>query len=149
MNDDLSFILGLANEHEEAVGFIPSAGIAEYVADGDYIIQRDRRGRRVGYLLHGKPTSGGILTVAQAVIDYDFRQRGHGLSVMAELIQRAAAVNARTVKLTCADDLHEAHLLWRAAGFERVNTLPATNRRNRTKGVYLYELWPMLFRGCE
>ena len=144
MLTDLSFIQSLADKNENAVGFIPYSGIAQYIADGDYILQRDNRGRRVGYVLHGKPQPGGILTVAQLVIEFDYRQRGHAMDTMRELIARANAVNMREIKLTCADDLLAAHELWRAVGFERTRTIPATNTRQRTKGVYILDLWPRL-----
>lgn len=143
--DDLTFIRGLADDNENAVGFIPHSGIAEYVADGDYILQHDSRGRRVGYLLHGKATPGGLLTVAQLVIDFDFRQRGHAMDTMRKLIERAVMANVREIKLTCADDLPAAHGLWTAAGFERTRTIEPSNTRKRSKGVYLLDLWPRLF----
>ena len=142
--DDLAYIVGLANENEEALGFIPETRMAYYIAREQYIIQPTSAGKRAGYILHGKPTSGGILTIAQAVIDYDLRDQGLGRLAVSELIDRARKANSREIKLRCADDL-EANNFWQTLGFKLTNTLYPANRRRRAINVYMLSLWPRLF----
>lgn len=143
--DDLSFITGLMRENSGALGFIPSTTVeTQYLAKGRYVIQRDQRGRKTGYVLHGAPTPGGLLTIAQAVIEYDFRESGHGRAAVEEVIARAVATNCRAIKLRCAEDL-EANHFWAAMGFKRVNTLHPNNTRQRAIHVYIMDLWPTLF----
>lgn len=142
--DDYQFILGLANENEEALGFIPAAGIQEYVTNEEYILQHDSRGKPVGYLLHGIPTPGGVLTIAQHCIEYDLRQRGHGLDVVRQLIDRANQYQCRAISLKCAEDL-PSNYFWLFAGFEHTAVLKRNNRRKRNLNRYLMDLWPTLF----
>jgi GNAT superfamily N-acetyltransferase len=144
--DDIAFILGLMKQNTDEVGFIPSTTVSSrYIAEERYIIQRDRRGRQVGYILHGKPTAGGVLTVAQAVVEVDHRDKGFGQMEAMRLIERAKKANARAVKLRCASDL-DANAFWLAMGFEHTNTLTPENRRQRAINAYLMDLWPTLFK---
>lgn len=145
---DLGFILALSRPETNAgrVTFIPETTIEQqYIKNGRYIVQRNRMGCEVGYLLHGSPRAGGLLRVEHVVIDYDLRQRGHGMDVLRELINRAIAANCRGIYLRCADDNPTAHELWSAAGFERTHTIAPANKRKRTLGVYTYDLWPVLW----
>jgi ribosomal protein S18 acetylase RimI-like enzyme len=145
MMDDVNFILGLMRENTDALGFIPASTIeSRYVAGAQYLLQANIYGKHVGYLLHGKPAPGGVLTIAQAVIDYDFRNRGHGEDVVTRLIERAQIANCRAIKLRCADDL-TANGFWQAQGFELVNTLEVANRRQRLIHTYMLPLWSTLF----
>lgn len=143
--DDLSFITGLMAANSDALGFIPAPTVeARYLAKGRYVIQRDQRGRKIGYVLHGAPTPGGLLTIAQAVIDYDFRESGQGRHAVEEVIARAVATNCHAIKLRCAEDLAANHF-WAALGFKHVNTMFPNNRRQRAIRVYMMDLWPTLF----
>ena len=144
--DDYNFVLGLMRHNYDALGFIPAPTIASrYLPLGRYIIQRQRTGRPVGYILHGKPAPGGVLTIAQAVIEYDHRERGHGMDAVATLIERAQQANCRAIVLGCAGDL-PANAFWRAAGFEQTAVLHPENKRNRAKNIYTLDLWPTLFQ---
>lgn len=142
--DDLDFIVGLMKENHEAIGFIPSGAIAERYLLGQCIMQTDIHGNRRGYLLHGKPTAGGVLTVSQAVIDYDFRKRGYGELAVRELLARANRVNAKQIKLRCAANL-EANAFWLAQGFTPTKIEYPDNRRKRAIITYVKDLWPLLF----
>lgn len=145
MMDDLDFIIGLMREDYDAVGFIPATTIEHrYLADNRYVIQTDRQGRRLGYILHGKPTAGGILTIAQHLIDYDFRERGYGREAFDVVKGRALEAGCRAIRLHCAEDL-ASNLFWRAMGFEHVHTLTPDNKRRRAINVYWLDLWPSLW----
>lgn len=142
--NDFDFIVGLGNQHFEQLGFIPATAIAnQYIANGRYVIQK-RRGDSVGYILHGKPSAGGILTIAQHCIEYDFRDRGYGRTALDVVIDRAKQANCRAIKATVAEDL-ECHPFWQAYGFEITRVLSPDNARNRQKMVYIFDLWPRLF----
>lgn len=146
--DDLDFILGLSKPETNAgrITFIPAQTIKQqYIQNGRHIIQRNKKGDKVGYVLFGSPRAGKLLRVEHVVINYDLRQRGHGMDVLRELINRASVHNCRGIYLRCADDNPAAHELWSAAGFTRTHTLKPQNKRQRTLGVYTYDLWPMLW----
>jgi GNAT superfamily N-acetyltransferase len=141
----IEFITGMMRENYTAVGFIPETTVEQqYIRQGRYLIQSDLRGRPVGYLLHGSPAAGQILSVAQAVVDYDFRNRGFGEMEVQRLIERAQLANCRSIKLRCADDL-QSNLFWQSMGFEKVNTLHVSNTRQRAINVYMLPLWKSLF----
>jgi len=147
--DDISYIVGLMRENTDAVGFIPQTTVeSRYVREERYIIQADERGKRTGYVLHGKPTAGGVLTIAQAVIDHDFRERGHGRLAVESVIERARFAKVREIVLRCADDL-EANVFWRALGFTKINATQPNNRRRRAINVYALGLWPRLMEDRE
>lgn len=143
--DDQSFIEGLMRENYEAVGFLTHQAVAEYIADGDYIIQHDLRGRRVGYLLHGKATAGGILTVAQHVIDVDRRNLGFGEEAFKELLARAESAGCKQLKVRCASTLPSVGF-WQAMGLETTNILHPDNRRKRSINVMLLDIWTPLVK---
>ena len=141
--DDFDFITGLMRENTAALGFIPAPTVEQqYIAQGRYLLQ-SRRGLPVGYLLHGAPTAGGVLTIAQHVIEYDLRQNGHGMDLFRRLLARANGANCRAIRLKCADDL-PSQAFWQAAGFQRIHTLRPDNWRKRTVGVYELPLWARL-----
>jgi GNAT superfamily N-acetyltransferase len=145
--NDFDFILGLMRQNTNALGFIPDGSIEhQYVANGRHIIQTER-GRPVGYILHGKPTAGGVLTIAQACIEYDKREKGYGIDVVNTLIERAKQTNCRAITLRCAEDL-AANAFWKMTGFEHTSTLTVANTRRRKLNVYTLDLWPTLWRAA-
>jgi hypothetical protein len=145
LRDDVSWITGLMRQNYDAVGFLPEFAIAEqYVANGRYVVQTDERGRKVGYLLHGKPTPGGILTVAQHCIETDKRLRGYGQDAFKVLLERARISNCRAIKVRCASDL-PSNEFWQAMGLKRVNVQAGGRKRQRDINVMLLDLWPTLF----
>lgn len=143
--DDLTQITALMAENRESVGFIPMTTVAgRYLAQDQYIMQRDMRGRKIGYLLHGKPTPGGILTVAQHCIEYDQRLRGYGRETFGELVERARQANCRAIKVRCAANLPSMEF-WRAMGCEITRTLQHLDTyRQRDIYVLMLDLWPRL-----
>jgi hypothetical protein len=145
MQQDLSWIEGLMKANYEAVGFIPNTTLYEdYIVTERYILQTDERGRRVGYLLHGKPRPGGLLVVSQHCIDMDKRLHGYGEAAFRELMERAKIANCRGIKLRCAEDL-ESNAFWQSQGLELASVQHPENTRHRAINVYLMDLWPRLF----
>lgn len=133
------------SQNTDELGFIPGGTVeAQYVKLGRYVIQHDERGRETGYILHGKPLSGGILTIAQAVIELDKRQRGYGEQAWQVVLERAQRANCRAVKLRCGADL-PSNEFWQAVGMKLCNVVPGGERRSRDINVYMYDLWPRLF----
>ncbi len=108
------------------------------------MLQEDEVGRRVGYLLHGKPTQGGLLVVSQHCIDTDKRLRGYGEKAFQEVIERARQANCKGIKLRCAEGL-ESNAFWQAQGLEVVSVQHPQNWRKRAINVYLLDLWPRLW----
>lgn len=142
--EKLDFILGLMRQNYDAVGFIPSGGVQEYLNDGDYIIQYDYRGQPIGYLLHGPLIPGSVLRVSQHCIDYDSRLNGYGTRTFNTLIERARQANMRAIKVRCADDLPSVEF-WQAMGLEITRVLSVENKRKRNINVMLLDLWPTLW----
>lgn len=129
--DTVDFICGLMRTDYPALGFIPEPTIEhQYIAQNRYILQVDRYGRKVGYLLHGAIHCGRPVVVSQAMIDYDFRLRGHGQAAVAELIRRATIGGASSIALRCAADL-PAVQFWQSCGFQVASIEPGGQRRNR------------------
>lgn len=144
MNDH-EFITGLMRENYESLGFIPDTTVRDrYLTAGRYIIQNNAAGQPVGYLLHGSPQPGGVLTVAQAVIECDKRERDYGRQIFYDLLTRARQANCRSITLRCAEDL-ESNGFWLAMGFEKTNTTHPNNQRKRAVNVYTLDLVPTLF----
>lgn len=130
------YIETLRKQNSNALTFIPFHTLQErYVTTGQYLLIPKR-----GFLLHG---TGIDWHITNACIEYDFRQRGHGMDMVAQLVERAKQHNVRRILLSCAEDL-EANAFWLACGFEHIRTIDRANRRNRRKFQYELSLWPKL-----
>lgn len=142
---DLDFILALMRQNTGAVGFIPSTTLqVRYIPRQQYIIQRDNRGRNVGYILTGSYVPGRLLHIQQAVIELDKRNRGFGETAIQTILDRAIQTNMRGIVLRCAEDL-DSNQFWQALGFEHTNTVYPENRRRRALNIYTLDLWPLLW----
>ena len=118
-------------ENYDAVGFIPEPTIRQrYVAYGQYVLQTDERGRRLGYLLHGPLIDGGIAVVTQHVISDDKRFHGYGEQAWQTFLQRCTQAGVDTIRLRCASDLPSV-AFWQAQGFRLYGTMPGGNHRGR------------------
>jgi len=138
--DDASYIIGLMKHNTNALGFIPSTAIRNrWIQSGNYVIQRNSRGRPRGYILHGSPVRGRPLFINQACIDFDFRLHGFGLLAVRDVVARALHAGATSIELNCRDDL-EATAFWEAAGFTLVGARPGGKRRGRYVLHYRAEL---------
>jgi GNAT superfamily N-acetyltransferase len=126
-----SWITGLMAENYDAVGFIPKTTVeTRYIRRGWYVLQTDERGRKVGYLLHGRIQQGNPVVVSQHCIQYEKRLKGYGEKAFQVLKERAERGGASSIKLRCADDL-PALLFWQSVGFEIINVTPGGQKRKR------------------
>ncbi len=138
--DDAAFIIGLMKTETDALGFIPAPAIrSRWIPKGRYIIQRDRRGRRRGYLLHGPARPGRELFVNQVCIEYDHRLKGYALLAVRELLNRAHDARCTAINLRCAADL-SANSFWLSIGFSLVDVVDGGRRRDREICVYRISL---------
>lgn len=130
--NNLAFIVGLMKTETDALGFIPSSAIRDrWIKYGRYIIQRNARGRRLGYLLHGPAKPGRPMHVNQVCIEYDYRLQGYAILAVRELLNRALAGDCSEIRLRCATDLTANHF-WKACGFELMEITPGGKRRGRS-----------------
>lgn len=146
MIDDKAFIVGLMRHFTNELGFIPQTTIENrYLPRNLYVIQRNTKGVRVGYILHGVPRSNRVLTIAQAVIDFDYQQQGFARQAFAEVKLRAEQAGCREIVLRCADDLTAANLFWLTMGFDLLKTECVSNTRKRKINTYGLSLQKRLF----
>ena len=149
--DDLrvTWIAGLMRENYEAVGFIPDTTIKScYLANGQYILQTDERGIRVGYLLHGVMLSGRPVVISQHCIQYEKRLRGYGEVAVKKLIDRCISNGVTSIKLRCAEDL-PALFFWQSLGFSVTGIVNQNNRSNRLIGDIDMPLDLPMFKGRD
>lgn len=145
MNSPTSWIIGLARENTDAIGFIPAPTLeSQYIRQGRYIIQEDERGRRVGFLLHGAIRQGQRLVISQHCIQYEKRNRDYGRAAFLALLERAQRYGASSIALRCGCDL-EAVRFWQAMGFQVVRIVPGGERRGRMIAEMVLRLGLPLF----
>ena len=131
MSKESSWIAGLMAENCETVGFIPEPRVDEYyIRQGYYVLVNDERGRRSGYVLHGKPQYGRPLPIAQHCITDEQRRNGYGEAALRDVIKRADFVGASAISVRCAST-NESLGFWLAMGFEVREIVPQQGRRSR------------------
>lgn len=129
--DPIDFICGLMRQNTNALGFIPRpALITQFVKRDRYILQLNRSGAPIGYLLHGPKHPDGHMNISQACIELDKRNRGFGSAVVQNLLRRAGRARATYINLRCACDL-DASSFWIQAGFIPIAIVPGGRRRKR------------------
>ena len=129
MNDAANWIIGLARENTDAIGFIPAPTLeSQYIRQGRYIIQKDEQGRCVGFLLHGAIHQGQRLVISQHCIQHEKRRRDYGRRAFLTLLERAQRYGASSIALRCGCDL-EAIRFWQAMGFQIARIVPGGERR--------------------
>lgn len=130
--DPADFICGLMRRNTESLGFIPRPTIRDrFVKRGMYVIQTNRYGQPIGYLIHGPVHPDKTLHIHQACIELDRRNHGFGRQAIETLVQRACLAGARTILLRCASDL-ESVIFWQTLGFEPTRLAPGGAKRNRS-----------------
>ncbi len=140
-----SWITGLMAQNYEALGFIPNTTVERrYVAKSRYILQKNKSGRPVGYLLHGVINPGRAVVVSQHCIEYDKRARGYGQLAFEELKRRAQIGNGSSIVLRCAVDL-SALDFWQSVGFQIIEVVPGGVARNRLVAKMVYPLTLPIF----
>lgn len=129
---DADFICGLMRENTDALGFIPSPTIKDrFIPRGHYLIQRNRFGKPVGYLIHGPVHPDGTLYVHQTCISLERRHRHFGQQTINIFLDRAIRNGAKLVRLRCAADLAAVHF-WTALHFRQGETSKGGTRRKRS-----------------
>lgn len=119
-------------ENYEAVGFIPQTTVANrYVAENQYILQNDERGRAVGYLLYGKLAYAKPVVVSQHCIQYEKRMRGYGQLAFREFLRRCEIAQVSSIHLRVAQDLPAVEF-WQSCGFVPAHVVPGGESRNRS-----------------
>ena len=141
---DAEYIVGLMRTETDALGFIPAAGVERHVASDTYILQTDRSGRPVGYLLQSPLRPGAVALVHQACVDVDRRLRGFGEEAFREFLRRCRLADCRAVRLRCGADMMAANAFWRGVGLRQVSVREGGQRRDRSLNVYWLDLWPVL-----
>lgn len=146
--NDLDFMVGLmkqgCNVEPCSLSFIPNTRLLECVVAGQYAIQHDTHGRKVGYILHGATKPGKVLHITQAIIDIDRRNLGFGTLALDTVIDRAKQANCRGITLRCAEDL-ESNQFWQDSGFLMTDIQHPQNKRQRAINVYMIDFWQGLF----
>lgn len=132
---DVDWIAGLMRENYNALGFLPFEGIHQYVDAGNYVIQTDEVGRRVGYLLHGPIKWGQPVRVIQHCIQTDRRLHGYGEAAFETLVERCLSGGVSVISLRCAVDLPSL-AFWRGQGF-REHSIVAGGRHH----PWIARLW--------
>lgn len=126
---DLNFILDLTRKNTEALGFIPQAGVEQYLARRGVVLALEND-TPAGFLLgnHAAPENPGMTLIHQACICYDARRRALGLELVARVAQHAAVARNGAMQLWCRGEL-DANDFWRAAGFEAMGLRSGGDRR--------------------
>ena len=128
---DFGFVVALGRIERRALSIIPAPSIKHRMIDpGFYVIIRDGRGHRRGFLLHGPPRWGKPLHIYQTCVETDYRLRGFAAQAVAEIARRGLQAGATEINLRCAADL-PAMLFWRECGFTFRQWHVGGNQRQR------------------
>lgn len=138
-----AIICGLMADNRHAVGFIPEPTVQErYINTGRYILQQDRWGNTVGYLLYTPLHAGGQIVVHQACIDLDNRFKHFGQLAVIELTRRARRRGASAIHLRSTDDI-EPVIFWHQCGFVATHLTKGGQRGTRTIVHFRLDLQPI------
>ena len=141
-----SWISGLHRENSDALGFIPMPTIdRQYVQHGRYVLQKDAKGRNVGYLLHGVIAPGRSVVLSQACIQHEKRLKGFGEEAVSALVDRSEKSGASSIRLRCAEDTSAVEF-WNHLGFNLERWEIPGNKRNRRIAVMSKPLMLPLFQ---
>ena len=142
MLTDLAFIVGLHRTESDKLGFIPAPTIRDrYLAQGNYVIVRDRQGRSRGYILHGPTRPGRPLHITQVCTELDHRLRGFAANAVRTIELRGLAAGCTELRLRCALEL-PANAFWRALGFQLRGYAIGGNTSQRIIAEYILPLGP-------
>lgn len=130
-----SYVRDLMEKNYEAVGFIPTPRLEQYVERGQILLQTEND-EPCGYLAFGNGWP--VLKVYQCCIQYDARRLDHATSLVARLIEVARLRGCTAISLWCADDL-DANSFWRASGFQFGGQRDGGARRGRKHNRWV--LW--------
>jgi len=121
---DLEYILATTRCAHDNLGFIPAPTIQSFHLDrGLWLPVTTRRGRRVGFMLHGPVRSGLPLRIYQCVVEPDHRLREAATRAVDELRKRARDCGATEIILRCRENL-PANAFWLAIGAQLIDQHP-------------------------
>lgn len=132
----LDYVLKLARDNTDAIGFISQPKLERYEAAGQILVATEN-GEPCGFLVYGNGWP--VMRVYQACIQYDAQRREHGLHLVERLETVAAARGVEAISLWCATDL-EANEFWCAGGFEPIESKAGGSRRGRQLTRYQRKL---------
>lgn len=135
----LSYIDKLQKANADDLAFYPLSTLEKALEAGKVLIAQ-QNGEPCGYLWFGSVRAGYPITIYQACIDYDARQRHHGWRLVGDLIQMGIVGGATAIRLKCASSA-ESNEFWRAIGFKCTNVTAGGVKRARD----LNHWWTPLF----
>lgn len=125
----LSYIDKLQRENADDLAFYPLSTL-EKALESKHVLIAYQNGEPCGYLWFGAVRSGFPITIYQACIDYQARQRHHGFGLVQDLILMGKAGGANAIRLKCASSA-DSNDFWRAVGFRCVNVTQGGIKRGR------------------
>lgn len=125
---DIGFVCGLAKAHSNEIGFIPEAGIRDYLSHGRCLLAHVD-GRPAGYVL-GRPSmryARWCRPITQLVVHPWFRRIGVGTELVTAVEHAAHAAGQLALQAWTRDDLQPALSLWHHLHWQRIGQrLPST-----------------------
>lgn len=139
---DLDFISHVTRQCPNCLGFIPDSAIqAVHLARGLWLPITSRRGRRVGFMLHGPLRAGYPLRIYQCAVLPDHRFKEAATRAVAELRRRARECGAPEIQLKCRENL-EANYFWDAMGAHLIGIHPGGIRYRSPVNEYRIDVDP-------
>lgn len=128
---DLSFVLSLQKRWSNQLGFLPTAAVAAYVANGDVLLCQDN-GEPSGYLLSPRrlrclPSTAPLI---QTAVCLDAQRRRNALHLVELTAARAIDDGCSMLQAWCRADI-DATAFWTAAGFTAVAQRRTGNARRQ------------------
>lgn len=133
---DLQFVVALQKKWTNNLGFLPRQAL-EWYLENRRVTLAVENDDDAGYLLgrdhfRWQPL---LRPITQAAVCMDAQRRSLGLTLVAEVVEQARAAGQIGVQAMCASDIDAVHF-WEAAGFIKIGTLKAANRRGREMHCY-------------
>lgn len=143
----LSYIDKLQRANADDLAFYPLTTLEKAVESG-HVLVAYQNDEPCGYLWFGAVRAGYPVTIYQACIDYEARQRHHGWKLVGDLMQMGGAASSTAIRLKCASSA-DSNEFWRAIGFMCTNVTQGGVKRARDLNHWYAPLAPMLFQPEE
>jgi hypothetical protein len=140
--DDVPYLDSLQRQMRNAVGFLPTAALMEYVCK-DCVSIGFLNGDPASYLLGtpAKKSSPGCAAIYQAAVQYDARHQLLGTTLVEHFVDHLPG-SAVAVELWCAQDL-DANQFWEAADFQALAYRVGSHAKRR-----IHILWRRLLNAA-
>lgn len=102
-----------------AIGWLPTAAFDTRAADGDLTVIH-RNGDLVGWAMHCRSRSRGVMKLYQIWVRPDARVLEHGRALIAQIKATCTTVHCWCIEAWVAEDL-PANFFWEAIGFTKTN----------------------------